>query len=333
MRVLLVGRAEGGLIRGGAEIQLDTTRNLLSRAGHDAVILSPEVEEWGDLVHFFGLNESYWSLASLCQEKGTPYVVSSIWYEPGPAIRLRSLQLQRRIEGRFPRKSAKLLRGAARILIPSPEVAWRLATFFGADPARCAVVPSGAIDPTFINADEHAARQLFGLEGRYAVCVGNFLERKNQLGVIRALKGMNLPVVFAGGDSDREYHAKCVEDARGEPFRFLGKVPHDGGVLASLVKGASVCVMPSRLEDFLIAGVEAGSVGKPLVLGSTWNAQEIYGSHAFYAHPADIDGIRAMTVAALASGDSAERAEWFCKKYSEEAFLQRTLDAYRSALE
>ncbi|MBL8066851.1 MAG: glycosyltransferase [Armatimonadetes bacterium] len=332
MKILLAGRPEGGLIRGGAEIQLETTRDLLRASGHEATVLSPEVREWGDAVHFFGLSDSFWSLASLCLERGVPYVVSSIWYEPGSPTQLKTLRLRRRLEGRYPKKCAKLLRGAARILIPSPEVAGRLSVFFDAEPGKCTVVPSGAIDPTFFAADPDFARSHFGIEGRYVLCVGNFLERKNQLRIVQALKGSGVAVVFAGGDSDRPYFDRCVQESKGGEFRFLGKVPHDGGLLASLVKGCSAFAMPSLLEDFLIAGVEAGSLGKPMVLSTGWNAHEVYGNHALLADPRNLHEIRSMTLKALDMGDSDERAQWFRERYSQDAFLAKTLDAYGDAL-
>jgi glycosyltransferase involved in cell wall biosynthesis len=333
MRVLLVGRYEGGLIRGGAEVQLELTRDLLRAAGHEVEVVSPEVQDWGDLVHFFGIYEYFWSLAGLCQEKKVPYVVSSIWYEGGSRRDVWVARKKRELEMRYPRKSRKYLRGASRILVPSDDVKWRLESFFDIDSARCDVVPSGAINGSFFNADFLVARQLFGLDERYAVCVGNFLERKNQLNLIRAMKGVGLQVVFAGSPSDQVYYDKCVAEAKGGNFRFLGKVEHDRGVLASLVAGSVAFLMPSRLEDFLIAGVETGALGKPIVLGSGWNGPEIYGEHALFADPDDIDEIRAMSVLAFAIGDSEEKADWFRARYSEEAFLERTLEVYRKALE
>ncbi|MFM9872739.1 MAG: glycosyltransferase [Fimbriimonadaceae bacterium] len=331
--MLLVGRYEGGLIRGGAEVQLELTRDLLRSAGHDAVIVSPEVQEWGDIVHFFGTSDYFWSLASLCLEKGVPYVVSSIWYEGGSRRDVWMARKKRELEMRYPRKSRKLLKGAERILVPSEDIKWRLASFFDTDQAKCEVVPSGAIDSSFYDARPEIARQLFGLEDRYAVCVGNFLERKNQLNLIRALKGVGLQVVFAGGPSDQAYYDKCVAEASGGNFRFLGNVGHEGGVLASLVAGSVAFYMPSRLEDFLISGVEAGALGKPILLGSGWNGPEIYGEHASFVDPDDIDGIRAMAVVTSAIGDSEEKAEWFRERYSREALLERTLEIYGMALE
>lgn len=333
MKVLLVGRYEGGLIRGGAEVQLELTKDLLTAAGHEVAVVSPEVQEWGDIVHFFGTSDYFWSLANLCQEKGKPYVVSSIWYEGGSGRDVWFTRKKKELEGRYPRKSRKLLQGAAKILVPSEDVKWRLESFFDINRERCEVVPSGAIDNTFYDADPMIARELFGLEERYAVCVGNFLERKNQLNLIRAMKGVGLQIVFAGGASDQSYYDKCVGEAKGGKFRFLGKVGHEGGVLASLVAGSVVFCMASRLEDFLIAGVEAGSLGKPLVLGSGWNGPEIYEEHAAFVDPNDIDGIRAMVVVSSAMGDSDEKADWFRTRYSEDAFLRRTLEIYESVLE
>jgi glycosyltransferase involved in cell wall biosynthesis len=308
---------------------MELTRDLLRSAGHEAIVLSPEVQEFGDIVHFFGSNDAYWGLAQLCLERRIPYVVSAIWYVGGSRLGLALDRSRRMVGGNYPRKARKLLTYAQRVLVPSPELIWRLETYFGVEPDRCDVVPSGAISPEYLMGS--ASADGGKLPDDFVVCVGNWLERKNQLGLIMAMKGSGKSVLFAGGFSDQPYLDRCRAEIGGDQeFIILGPVSHRE--LGRLVGLSRVFAVPSRLEDFMIAGVEAGALGKPLVLSSSWNAGEVYGSWAALPDPRSSAEIRAAVDTAWSLGGRVEgQAEWFLERYSEDAFLSRTLDSYRLA--
>lgn len=335
MKIHLVGRYDGGLIHGGAEVQLETTKRLLSDAGNTVKVLSPEVQDWPDLFHFFGSNDYYWSLAQLCLEKRIPYVVSAIWYVPGNPTELKIKRTKATIEQRYPRKSRKLLQNANRILIPSQDIAQRLKTYFDVNPESCWVVPSGTCTSDFGFNQEEAMRGKYNINGEYILAVGNFLDRKNQLNLIRAVQSTQYQIVFAGGPSDQPYYNMCRElaqevDPKLERIKFLGEVPHED--LGGLIRAAKIFALPSLLEDFLIAGVEAGALGKPLVLSNSWNAHEIYGEYAELPDPNLPKQILKSIEIALQKSDNPAQAAWFLERYSEKALLTRYEEIYSSIL-
>ncbi|ARU41541.1 hypothetical protein CCB80_10490 [Armatimonadetes bacterium Uphvl-Ar1] len=335
MKIHLVGRYDGGLIHGGAEVQLETTKRLLVQSGHDVKVLSPEVKDWPDLFHFFGSNDYYWSLAQLCLEKHIPYVVSAIWYVPGNPTELKIKRTKATIEQRYPRKTRKLLQNANRVLIPSQDIAQRLKTYFDVDPPKCRVVPSGTCTSDFGFNQEEAMRRKYNINGEFILAVGNFLDRKNQLNLIRAVQNTQHQIVFAGGPSDQPYYNMCRElaqevDPKSERFKFLGEVPHQD--LGGLLRASKLFALPSLLEDFLIAGVEAGALGKPLVLSNSWNANEIYGEYAELPDPNLPKQILKSIETAWQKSDNPAQAAWFLERYSERALLTRYEEIYSSIL-
>ncbi|QYK53251.1 MAG: glycosyltransferase family 4 protein [Fimbriimonadaceae bacterium] len=315
MRVTLVGRYYGGIIEGGAEIQMAQVKKMLGDLGHDAKILRPEEKDLGDIVHFFGAMDYFWNLAEICIERKVPYIVSPIWYRGGSLASIKKWRFLRTLEGRFSKKTKHLLKNAAKIVVPSPDVIGRIHVAFDAPKEKCVCIPSGAVSEQFLNDALSPTQQ----SGDYILCVANFLDRKNQLGLIEAMKGSGKRLVFAGGVSDSNYYQQCQKAAESDPnIVFLGAVGRS--VLPSLVKNARVFCVPSFVDDFLIAGVEAGCLGVPLVLSNEWNAQEIYDKWAAYPNPkAPVEIKDAIESAWQKPNPVPGQTEWFLERYSEHA--------------
>lgn len=325
MRVTLVGRYYGGIIEGGAEIQMAQVANMLGDLGHDAKILHPEEKELGNVVHFFGAMDYFWNLAEICLEKKIPYIVSPIWYRGGSLASIKKWRFLRTLEGRFSKKTKYLLKNAAKIVVPSPDVIGRIHVAFDAPKENCVCIPSGAVSEQFLS----DANQPSSQSGNYILCVANFLDRKNQLGLIEAVKGTGKRLIFAGGASDANYFEQCRKAAGSDPnIIFLGTLGRSE--LPSLVKNARVFCVPSFVDDFLIAGVEAGCLGVPLVLSNEWNAKEIYGDWAAHPNPRIPQEIESAIEAAWQKPHPVPgQAEWFLERYSESAVR----DQYRTLYE
>jgi len=324
MRVLLVGRYYGGIIEGGAEVQMTQVAKMLRDLGHEASILHPQEKQLGDIVHFFGAMDYFWNLAEICIEKKIPYIVSPIWYRGGSLASIRKWRFLRTIEGRFSKKTKYLLENASKIVVPSPDVIGRLQVAFDANPAKCICIPSGAVDEQFLNDANLPSQQ----SEDYILCVANFLDRKNQLGLIEAMRGSGKRVLFAGGASDASYLLKCREATGGDSkFEFIGAVSRTE--LPRLLKNARVFCVPSFVDDFLIAGVEAGCLGVPLVLSNEWNAKEIYGDWASYPYPRLPSEIKVAVDAAWEQPNPVPRqVDWFLERYSESAVREQYRSLY-----
>lgn len=134
---------------------------------------------------------------------------------------------------------------------------------------------------------------------KFGLCIGRFDERKNQLGLIRALKGNSIPVIFIGdpGPNYRAYYERCRREAEGSFFMFLPGMPQHE--LAGAYASAHMHVQASWLETPGLTNLEAGLSGCNLVLSDRGSVKEYFGDAAWYCEPDDMPSIRRATVAAF----------------------------------
>ena len=132
-------------------------------------------------------------------------------------------------------------------------------------------------------------RALHGLEGDYILSVGAVIERKNLLGLIRAVEilGPEAPLLAVAGTGGKyqENAAAYVRNAGlEERVRFLGMV--DGKDLPALYRGAGVFAYPSFYEGFGIPILEALFSETPVVTSTGSCFKEAGGPDTLYADPA-----------------------------------------------
>jgi len=143
------------------------------------------------------------------------------------------------------------------------------------------------------DSDVVAVRQKYGLNKPYIIFVG-VMERKK-----------NLPLLAKGFDLLKEkYHANIQLALVGKIDRYYPEVLEQvrairysrdlvlTGVVSdkekfALYKGAELFVSASLLEGFGLPGVEAMSLGVPLVVSNTEVFNEIYDNAAIYFDPKD----------------------------------------------
>jgi glycosyltransferase involved in cell wall biosynthesis len=167
---------------------------------------------------------------------------------------------------------------------------------------RCRVVPNG-VDPSVIlraSGEEFVRTHRIPFP-KFGVCVGRFDERKNQLGLIRALRDTAIPVVFIGspGPNYRSYCDRCRREAQGRPFLFLAGMPQRE--LAGAYAAAHMHVQASWLETPGLTNLEAGLSGCNLALSDRGSVREYFGESAWYCDPGDPGSIRAAAAGAFAA--------------------------------
>lgn len=158
---------------------------------------------------------------------------------------------------------------------------------FRTDPhSVCHAVPNGFIKPKF---------DIFALprpkdipQGEYIVVPGIFAVRKNQLGLVRALRGTQYPLVFMGGiygaKPDRLMQAACRREC-GERAVFLGHVSNESQLYWATLRYARCACLASDCETPAIAMLEAAYAGARPVITKFGGTREYYGEFGEYFDP------------------------------------------------
>lgn len=275
---------------GGGEIQLLAYRDQLLALGVEVALFDLWDPQFlaHDVVHFFSCVGGSSHFCAFVKQLGLPLVVSaSLW------ITKETMRL-------YPVEEVRLqLELADRIICNSDLECDRLAQVLSLDRGKFTTVYNGVNDAFFAPPDPAAAREAFG-EG-YVLSVGNIEPRKNQLGLVRAMKAVpERRLVLIGHARDPAY-AETVRAEGGAQLIDVGPLPHYSALLRSAYAGCSAFVLPSTLETPGLAALEAGAQGAPLVVTCEGSAGEYFGDGAIYVDPNSIKSIRDGVIRALSA--------------------------------
>ncbi|MBN2216308.1 MAG: glycosyltransferase [Pirellulales bacterium] len=343
LRVVAVPRSDAQRAPGGGEIQMTSTVAALRDLGVDATVWHPGEGELAraDCVHLFGSRPEHLPVVEAARRRGAPVVLSTIaWFDWADYWRGGSGLVGRAAAAaRFAARAAcprlpswrRRLYHSVDLLLPnSAAEAEQLSRYFGVPAERIRVVPNGA-DPRFGRCDPGAFVERFGVEG-FVLCPGRIEPRKNQLGLIRAMRGIDTPLVILGRvvPGHEDYFEICRREAAGN-VRFLDRLDHDDPLLGSAYAACGCLALASWFETPGLVALEAALSGTPLVLPDGGCAAEYFGSHARYVRPGDVAGIRRAVLGALAAGRSRALAEHVRERFSWDAAAKATLDGYAAA--
>jgi glycosyltransferase involved in cell wall biosynthesis len=225
-----------------------------------------------------------------------------------PAARRLYVAWQRRKAPATPvwQTQRRLLERAARVLPNSQSEADLLRAVFnlnGDFQAKVDVVPNG-IDPALYDPAPAPSEQFLAQHGLrdFVLEVGAISPVKNQLGLIRALWDVPVPLVFIGKPAEAmpEYAEQCraLGAQRGKTL-FLERMPHDE--LPGVYALARVHALPSWRETPGLVSLEAACAGCRIVTTTIGSTRDYFGEHAWYVYPDDLAGLRRAVEAALSA--------------------------------
>jgi glycosyltransferase involved in cell wall biosynthesis len=247
------------------------------------------------VLHLFGMSREGLELARLAQARRVPVVLSPIsWYEPralaalevGPMRKFASLAAWglRSLCPTVPGWRRELLMRADRVMPNARSEAHQLMRLFGVKNARIRVVPNGVL-PSLESATPELFHARWGIEP-FVLFVGRIEPRKNTLGLIRAMKGLALPLVVIGvaPPGCESYAQECRRE--GAQFvSWLGRLDHHDPVLASAYAAARVLALPSWFETPGLAALEAGLAGCAITITPFGSTRDYFGDLVQYARP------------------------------------------------
>src|SRR5436190_20649770 len=175
----------------------------------------------------------------------------------------------------------QVIRGADRILAPTPVEAAHLVGLYGADPERISIVPPGVDRSVFHAHPKREAKARLHLSNeRLLLFVGRLQPLKGPDSAIRSLADavarapdLTRDVVLAvvggptGNSSARDEVARLMNLAAsagvGDRVVFFPPQPHER--LAEFYSAADAVLVPSRSESFGLVALEAQACGTPVI--------------------------------------------------------------------
>lgn len=338
-------------ISGGHVVQLEETARALEMYGVRARIdFTQEVDLTGvDIVHGFCLIPGD---VHYCRSRGLPVVVSPIYWDvrygrdgllAGASVRsvLGSFRMASRFLVASLRNGTRLTEACLTSVLVEME---KLATFEAADlllpnsageadsirrdlgvTTPMAIVPNG-VDPARF--DDRGVP----FEDRdFVLCVGRIDPHKNQLALIRALRGAGKKLVIVGYDhpDHPDYVRACREAGEGW-VEFIGGRPQ--AELRDVFAAARVHVVASWFETTGLVSLEAALSGCSVVTTGRGHAAHYFGDRAFYCDPADAKSIRGAVEAAWEHPPGPDVRRHVLDNFTWDHVARATNDAYRRVL-
>ena len=341
LSVLLAGKPGAMDAPGGGEIQMLATAGALPSVAVEPRWWPPSDGSLAgaDCLHLFGSLPEHLPLVQTARRQNVPVVLSTIaWFalanslrEPRTILgRLASAArfTARAVCPRLPSWRRRLYHAVDLLLPNSNAEAEQLVRYFGVPRQRIHVVGNGA-DERFAAADPGPFGRLAG--GRdFVLCCGRIEPRKNQLGLLEAMRATELPIVVLGDVvPGHEPYMEACRYVAGENVRFVPRIDHHDPLLASAYAACRCLVLAGWYETPGLAALEAGMSGTPLVLPEGGCAREYFGPLATYVKPDDLPGIQRAVLAAWKRPRSQTLAEMVRNNFTWNVTARSTREAYQ----
>ncbi|MED3964051.1 glycosyltransferase [Niallia taxi] len=195
--------------------------------------------------------------------------------------------------------------------------------------SRYKVVPNG-FDAEIIEEAKADEKVLDFLDNQeFILCVARIENRKNQLGLMEALKDTDYKVVFVGARNpkQKEYFNKFSKLIDNKQFFYLGKVDHDK--IMNLFSKAKVHVLPSWFEVVPLVDIEAALSGCSIVTSQNSYINEYLTDSAYYCDPLDSNSI--IENINLAYNSELQKSDLFekIKKYKWDYVVENCYQGYK----
>ncbi len=324
LKVLFLVRPDLFKIKAGDTIQITHLKSSLNNHGIKVELSfsqQPELDSF-DLVHCFNLLRVEVSLGQCryVKEMGKPLVFTPIYWNLEEYLKnIRPDQLNWWYKGQKKRK--KLLK-LVDLLATNAEGEWRqIKRDFGVDLPYC-IIHNG-VDPMFFSENKITRRDR-------VLAVGRIHSRKNQLGLIRALKGTGLPLVLIGDVNDPSYYRNCLNEAEGEDVAFYKGM--EMNKLVSFYQKAKVHVLASWYDTPGLVNLEAGLAGCNLVSTDRGTAYEYLKDFAYYCDPTDLKQIRSRVLQAYHCPCNNDLSHYILDHFTWDKIARETIEIYNEFL-
>jgi glycosyltransferase involved in cell wall biosynthesis len=192
---------------------------------------------------------------------------------------------------------------------------------------RYVVVPN-AVDEQVLDADSPGS-----VDAKYlgcVLCVARIDGLKNQLNLVRAMKGLPWPLVLIGKPANHRSYFEQIKKEAGPNVHIIGEIDHS--MLPHYYKTARVHVLASWMETTGLSSLEAGVMGCNLVITDKGDTRDYFGEYACYCEPDSVESIRAAIIKAYDSPFYPGLKRHILDTYTWDKAAAKTLEGYHMAL-
>jgi glycosyltransferase involved in cell wall biosynthesis len=329
---------------GGGEILLLKTKEYLEKEG----IYCKLFDMWNDrldsfdILHVIGAVKDSLGLMVTAKNKGLKIILDPVFFSTFQRALHEHGSPQRKIEASarhlakilfpfFPSSRRKMMMLADAVIPNSRVEAGQLARLFRIPKDKMYVIPN-CVDASFEFYDKDIFISKYGIRD-FILSVGRIEPRKNQLNLIKAVRGFKNKLVIIGNPvSDYAgYYDRCREEARDNVI-FIERVDHGSPILKSAY-GASACfVSQGWFETPGLAALEAGLAGAKVVTTDKGCTKEYFKDLVDYFSPSDIEGIRRAVKRSLEKDKSDLLKEHIKKEFLWNVAALKNIEIYNNIL-
>lgn len=315
---------------GGMQKRISDYTTMLKKEKVDVKLFNKwedKIEEF-DILHIMKITSDTYSTLKMANRIGLKTVISptinkkNILQVKAKLILLDLLKIES--GERLIKKSLNI---SDNIIVETPEEKRYICNVYKIKEEKVSIIPTGV---GMLNTDYDVNKEKIDIKD-FILHVGRFDDNKNQLNIIKALKGTGLKVVFIGGPSkdDPKYYEICKSNAD-DNFYFFGWIDNNNSVLEEAYRKAKVVILPSYKETFGISLVEGGLYGANLVCSKSLPILELgIRDICTTCNPNNIDDIKNAILLAY-NKDKDEKQPYIMKElFSLENIAKKHIDIYR----
>lgn len=311
MKVLFYSYPQAFQNPGGGEVMLLKTKEALEKNGIAVKLFNQwedKIKDY-DILHIFGSVKDCLGIMESAKSFGTKIVVSPIYwstlqkcmFEYGSLrnkLKLTAQHLTKLILPNTPSARRKIFLLADALIANSNAEANQVKRLFAIDGKKMHVAYLG-VDEKFTYADSKQFIDKFGMRD-FILSVGRIEPRKNNLNLIKALKGSGLKLVLIGDPVSNYmgYYDECRQAADKNTI-FINRIGHEDTLLASAYAASGVFVLQGWFETPGLVALEAGLGGARLAVTNGGSTYEYFKDYVEYFNPSRPSSIKKAIFCAL----------------------------------
>lgn len=231
-------------------------------------------------------------------------------------------------------KFQKAAEQADAIVAISEQTRQDILKFLKVDPGKIKVIYQGCHQAFKLKSsteEKELLRKKLNMPQDFILSVGSLEPRKQQLALVKAIAGTDIPLVLVGNKNAR-YFSKIEKAAKEGKVDVLYREVKEMLDLSCLYQMARFSVYISEFEGFGIPVIESLFAGCPVICSNRSSLPEAGGEAALYIDPHNVDDIRAKIVFLWQNPAECERrlknVENHLKKFLDKTIAEEWLHLY-----